>query len=121
MPGRAAAVFAAITLLLNPEVSRRKHGAEVQLLAYGAKLDVIGARLRRLHPDGVRSVHTRYPRDEFVASFISHIANPQHLDGCTDFLAGIGFEHRAHTNPLDSLRFNQPTPELSSQLRENAS
>ena len=99
---RARAVFEAISLHLNPEVSKRRHGTEAQLLAYGAQLDVVGARLTRLRPDAVQSVLQRYPRDGFADSITSHIASPQHRDSRAAFLTQIGFERLARRNPLDS-------------------
>jgi hypothetical protein len=59
-------LFTAISLHLNIRVGLEQ-GPEAHLLHEGAALDVIGARLRELHPDTVQEVLRDYPRLDFKA------------------------------------------------------
>ena len=99
---RAHAVFEAISLHLNLDVSAKQHGAEARLLACGAQLDVVGARVHRLSRRTIESTLKAYPRDGFVGEILELMDTPHHPDSRSAFLENIGFRKRAVSNPLDS-------------------
>lgn len=90
----------AISLHLNVRVGLR-HGAEAHLLHEGAALDVIGARVRELHGDTVRSVLGRYPRLGFKAEIGAAMEKQakETPESRAAFLVGMGFTRMIRKSP----------------------
>lgn len=91
----------AIALHLNVRVGLR-HGAEAHLLHAGAAMDLVGAGIRRLHPDTVGQVIHAYPRLGFKENIVTAMKaqsqrSPQSRAG---FLMGLGFAGMIRAAPL---------------------
>ncbi|HEV2610746.1 MAG TPA: hypothetical protein VGU61_10810 [Noviherbaspirillum sp.] len=91
----------AISLHLNVRVGLR-HGAEAHLLHAGAAMDLVGAGIRRLHPDTVGQVVHAYPRLGFKENIVTAMKaqsqrSPQSRAG---FLMGLGFAGMIRGAPL---------------------
>lgn len=100
---RADALFEAISLHLNLNVSAKVHGTEARLLACGAHLDVVGSHIHRLSRRTVQTVLKAYPRDGFVEEITKIMDNPHHPDSRASFLGKLGFRVMASSNPLEQI------------------
>jgi hypothetical protein len=82
----------AILLHLNVRVGIQ-YGPEAHLLHEGAALDVIGARIREIHPTSIESVLKQYPRltfkQEMSAAMKEQARERPHSRAA--FLVGLGF------------------------------
>lgn len=100
----------AISLHLNVRVGLR-YGPEAHLLHEGAALDVIGARIRELHPATVESVLKQYPRltfkQEMSAAMKEQSRERPHSRAA--FLVGLGFVGMIRSAPLE----DPPAPNKS--------
>lgn len=92
----------AISLHLNVRVGLEQ-GAEAHLLHEGAALDVIGARIRELHPDTVQSVLTDWPRVNFKAEVSASIKAQARLrpSSRAALLAQLGFIGMVRAAPFE--------------------
>lgn len=92
----------AISLHLNVRVGLH-YGPEAHLLHEGAALDVIGARIRELHPASVESVLKQYPRvtfkQEMSAAMKEQARERPHSRAA--FLVGLGFVGMIRSAPLE--------------------
>ena len=100
-PGRAAAVFDAVALHLNPFVDARTHGPEGHVLAAATALETVGSHHRRIPEATLREVLARHPRTGFTQAFLAALTAPHGPGTRADTMARIGAARLVHRNPLD--------------------
>jgi hypothetical protein len=92
----------AILLHLNIRVGLQ-FGPEAYLLHEGAAFDVIGARIRELHPASVESVLEQYPRGTFKQEMSAAMKEQarERPRSRAAFLVGLGFVGMIRSAPLE--------------------
>jgi hypothetical protein len=101
-PDRAAVVFDAISLHVNPRVDPEVHGPEAHVLAAATAMETVGSHRRRIPVATMRQVLTRHPRDGFTETFLAALTAPHAPGSRADTMAGIGAARLVRRNPLDS-------------------
>jgi hypothetical protein len=98
----AEQVYEAISLHLNPWLSRSEHSHEAFLLKTGAHMDVIGAYHFWLTPNEHATIHQRYPRTGFARDIKTTMQQlPHHSCGHAGVLNKLGFPKLVDKNPLN--------------------
>lgn len=98
----AEQVYEAISLHLNPWLSRSQHSHEAFLLKTGAHMDVIGAYHFWLTPNELVTIHQRYPRTGFAEDIKTTMHQlPHHSCSHAGVLNKLGFPALVDKNPLN--------------------
>ncbi len=97
---KAHLVYEAISLHLNMRPAG-KNQPEARFLAQGAALDVVGARLAKLHPQSIEQVLTLAPRQGFAEEIVSTMQQSHLPRSRPAILAKLGFKQLALRCPLD--------------------
>ncbi len=99
-PRRAAAVYDAIALHVNPYVDPRVHGLEAHVLAAATAMETVGGHHRRIPAGMLRHVLTAIPAPGSRKP--SSPRSPPHGSGTrADTTARMGADRLVHRNPLD--------------------
>lgn len=99
---RAARVYEAISLHINPVVTLRDHGTEAHLLARAAGFDNFGMQLHRVPIGARRTVHARFPRAGWRDAALGTMQPGLHApDTRPAFGVFLGIGKLVSANPLD--------------------